>query len=485
MNKKGSFLSVVFCVVMAALIFSMGFVEKDSSKNLKTLYQVYLNGEKIGLIKNDQELYKLIDKEQSEIKLKYGVDKVYPPKGLTVTPIKTYDDNISSIRDVYDDIKTSAPFTIEGYEITIKKEKPLKFYILNKSDLDEAIRNTVLSFVEEERLDSYIDGTQPELVDEGEMLDKLSLDEDIKIKEATVSTDAYIFTNSEDLSKYILFGTLNKYEEYTVRLGDTIESVATKNMLSVGEFLIANPDIVNENALLSVGQVVNISLIEPLINVIEETTSLEKQVIKYETTIEYDPNLSSSTRYVKQEGSNGLSRAKYSNEYINGKLTSVVPISSEEITPTINKILVVGGVDTVYIGDSDFWGWPTRKPYKISSYFGPRWGSWHYGIDITGIAGGSYGSPIYSIQNGTVSRTGSSGDMGNYVMINHNNGYNSVYMHLSKILVKSGDNVLKGQPIGLMGNSGRSTGTHLHLGIFTGSGAYSNSKMINPLLLYK
>lgn len=486
MNKKSIALGVIFCIFMTILIFSMGFVEKKNDKDSVTLYQVYLNGKKIGLIENEDTLYSLIDKEQNQIKLKYGVDKVYPPKGLTITAVKTYETTADSVRNVYNRIKDEAPFTIEGYEITIKsKEKPKKFYILNKADLDEAVRNTVLSFVDKEVLDNYIAGTQPEIVDEGETLEKLSLGETIKIKEATVSTEEHIFTNSDDLSRYMLFGTLAKGKEYTVKLGDTIESVATSNMLSVNEFLIANPKIVNENALLSVGQVVNISLIEPLVTVVEETTTVEKQVIKYETTVEYDPNLSASTRYVKQEGSNGLMRVKYSNLITNGVLSNPIPLSQEEITPTINRVLVVGGVDTVYIGDSSYWGWPTKKPYKISSYFGPRWGKWHYGLDITGIYGGSYGSPIYAIQNGTVSQTGSRSDMGKHIMINHNNGYNSVYMHLSSILVKEGENVVKGQLIGLMGNSGESTGTHLHLGVWTGSSTYSNSRMINPLLLYK
>ncbi len=486
MNKKSVILGVIFCLLMTVLIFSMGFVEKENIKDSKTLYQVYLNGKKIGLIENSKELYNMIDKEQSQIKSRYGVDKVYPPKGLKISPVNTYSSDVVSVRNIYDKIKNEAPFTIEGYQVTIKNtENPLSFYILNKEDLDTSIKNTVMSFVEEEALNNYIADTQPEITDEGEIINNIKVSQDIRIKEAMISTEETIFTNSEDLSKYMLFGTLDQGKEYTVKLGDDIESVATKNMLSVGEFLIANPDIISENALLSVGQVVNISLINPLIDIEEETTSIEKQVIKYETTVEYDINLSSSTRYVKQEGSNGLVKVKYNNLIVNGVLISPVAVSSEEITPTINKVIVAGGMDTVYVGDSTYWAWPTKKPFRISSYFGPRWGTWHYGIDITGIQGGSFGSPIYAIQNGTVSRAGTAGDMGNYVMINHNNGYNSVYMHLSKIIATSGDAVVKGQVIGLMGSTGRSTGVHLHLGVFTGSGAYSNSRMINPMLLYK
>ena len=481
--NKGKVLGVIFCILMGALIFGIGFVDKESNKDTVTLFQVYLNGKKIGLIKSDQELYDLIDTEQAQLKEKYNVSKVYPPHGLKVTAIKTYDKRVIEARDIYNKIKNQAPFTIKGYQITINdEEEPKSFYILNKEDLDTAVKNTVMSFVPKDKLDDYLNSTQPEITEGGEIVDNVYLKQEIKVKEALISTEENIFTNAEDLSRYMLFGTLEPEKEYEIKKGDDVKSVATNNMLSVNEFLIANPQIVSENALLSVGQKVNISLINPLVDVIEETTRVEKQDIKFETTVEYDNSLSASVRYVKQEGSNGLVKVTYKNEIINGLLNNAVTISTEEITPVINRILVVGGINTVYVGDSSYWAWPTNKPYRISSYFGPRWGSWHYGIDITGTG---HGSPIYSIQNGTVIRTGTRSDMGNFVMITHNNGYNSVYMHLSKILVNGGDAVVKGQTIGLMGTTGRSTGTHLHLGVWTGSTSYSNARMIDPLTIYR
>lgn len=481
--NKGKVLGAIFCILMGALIFGIGFVDKESNKDTVTLFQVYLNGKKIGLIKSDQELYDLIDTEQAQLKEKYNVSKVYPPHGLKVTAIKTYDKRVIEARDIYNKIKNQAPFTIKGYQITINdEEEPKSFYILNKEDLDTAVKNTVMSFIPKDKLDDYLNSTQPEITEGGEIVDNVYLKQEIKVKEALISTEENIFTNAEDLSRYMLFGTLEPEKEYEIKKGDDVKSVATNNMLSVNEFLIANPQIVSENALLSVGQKVNISLINPLVDVIEETTRVEKQDIKFETTVEYDNSLSASVRYVKQEGSNGLVKVTYKNEIINGLLNNAVTISTEEITPVINRILVVGGINTVYVGDSSYWAWPTNKPYRISSYFGPRWGSWHYGIDITGTG---HGSPIYSIQNGTVIRTGTRSDMGNFVMITHNNGYNSVYMHLSKILVNGGDAVVKGQTIGLMGTTGRSTGTHLHLGVWTGSTSYSNARMIDPLTIYR
>ena len=69
--------------------------------------------------------------------------------------------------------------------------------------------------------------------------------------------------------------------------------------------------------------------------------------------------------------------------------------------------------------------------------------------------------------------------MGNHVDIDHHNGYISIYMHLKSRAVKKGDQVEKGQLIGVMGSTGKSTGKHLHLAI------KKNGHYINPLLIYK
>ena len=111
------------------------------------------------------------------------------------------------------------------------------------------------------------------------------------------------------------------------------------------------------------------------------------------------------------------------------------------------------------------------------------------------------GSPIFAIENGTVLQTNSGcpdsgygaydmcGDgFGNYVWIQHPSGVYVVYAHLiSSVVVSPGQQVSKGQVIGYMGNSGSSTGTHLHLGTFYGGtkyGAYGGGTVFNPLSLY-
>lgn len=111
--------------------------------------------------------------------------------------------------------------------------------------------------------------------------------------------------------------------------------------------------------------------------------------------------------------------------------------------------------------------WPTIST-RITQYF--RWR--HTGLDI----GDKMGNPIYAVENGTVEQAGwGAGGWGNMVLVDHGNGIKTRYAHASKVLVEAGQQVQKGQAIALVGSTGRSTGPHLHLGI------YVNGRAVNPL----
>jgi murein DD-endopeptidase MepM/ murein hydrolase activator NlpD len=120
--------------------------------------------------------------------------------------------------------------------------------------------------------------------------------------------------------------------------------------------------------------------------------------------------------------------------------------------------------------------WPVDSR-NITSDFGLRTDpftkkpSFHDGIDI----GANTGDPVYAAADGVVREAGWDGASGNHIVISHATGLRTHYMHLSRILVKKGQSVQKGEKIGLVGSTGRSTGPHLHYGV------EQNGKLINPL----
>lgn len=111
--------------------------------------------------------------------------------------------------------------------------------------------------------------------------------------------------------------------------------------------------------------------------------------------------------------------------------------------------------------------WPTTG--QVTSPFGMRWGRMHEGIDIASNAG----PPVVAPLAGTVSFAGWQSGYGNLVKINHGNGLETRYGHLSSIAVAKGQPVATGTQIGVMGSTGRSTGTHLHFEVRVGGTPYN------------
>ena len=130
--------------------------------------------------------------------------------------------------------------------------------------------------------------------------------------------------------------------------------------------------------------------------------------------------------------------------------------------------------------------WPTNSGYTISSDYGYRvFGGKresHFALDI---AGTGYGSPIYAVTNGVVSESQYRYPDGNYVCINHNNGYYTCYAHMAKQNVVKGQVVARGDIIGYVGQSGLATGPHVHFEVWVGGTPWIKpATRINPWTMY-
>ena len=465
-------------LLLLSVLFVTGFTNKDEEP-IQDVYQVYLDGKEIGIVKSKEELEDYIDKQQSVIKSKYNVKNVYSPKGLDIRPYQTYKNKVESVQTIYNKIKNEKPFTIEGYIIEIKGEDiDRTIHTLKKSTFTNAMEKSIATFVDKDQYELYLDNKQAQIKDTGSIIENIEIEEDITIKKDLIPVDSEIFTNEDELTKLLLFGTTEKQATYIVQPGDTISQVAFNNKLSPEEFLIANPEFTDEDNLLFQGQEVNIGLINPQFHLVVEKHVVEDTVKNYETEIQYDNTMLVGEEYELQKGEDGLERITKKEKYVNGEMTTVVNVTSEELKPVINAIQVKGGKVIPTVGDTSSWGWPTLQGYTISSPYGYRWGRLHSGVDIAGVG---HGSPIYCSNNGVVYKAGYHYSMGNYIYVNHNNGYYTSYEHLSKINVKVGQTVARGQVIGAMGNTGQSTGTHLHFEIWTGGPPYEGGTSHNPL----
>lgn len=249
--------------------------------------------------------------------------------------------------------------------------------------------------------------------------------------------------------------------DYTVKAGDSLWGIAHEHDMNLYDFLELNPQV---GDVIRVGDILNVPSPKPVVDV--------KTVIRGEVFEESVPaemiEVEDSSLYIGQSkitdyGTDGLHKITADITKINGvEDVSVRAVIKDEVLsePIPGKISV--GTTPVPRGiGSGSYIWPVSG-FTITSRFGPRWGSVHTGLDMALATG----NPVHACDEGVVVFAGwNKGGYGNLIKVDHKNGYQTWYAHLSKIYVKNGEIVTKGETIGAVGSTGFSTGPHLHLEI--------------------
>ena len=223
-----------------------------------------------------------------------------------------------------------------------------------------------------------------------------------------------------------------------------------------------------------------------------ETDWIYEEEVPYETEITEDDSLPEGYEEITQEGQTGVTRYTVRLCFVNGDQVDSIVTDETPVIEVVNEKKTVGTAgksgdsngesrdvtDSAYSEDSSDSGygsgsyetslsgfiWPLPHTHNITSPYAWRWGRMHNGIDIAG--GDDYGQPFIASDSGTVIWSGNDGGgYGNYVMIDHGNGYMTVYGHASELNCSTGDYVNQGDVIGFVGSTGNSTGPHLHFEI--------------------
>ncbi|WP_052476086.1 M23 family metallopeptidase [Cohnella kolymensis] len=204
----------------------------------------------------------------------------------------------------------------------------------------------------------------------------------------------------------------------------------------------------------------------PVLNVksVEQVTEIE--VIEPKIIYKTSDELKLGKSKVIQEGTDGQQQVTYRLLKRNGYLIEET-IVTHKVLKAASPTIILKGTKVVQGEGTGTFSWPVVGA-RITSYMGERWGRMHKGIDLVGD------SSILAADNGVIEFAGYKGAMGKAIIIDHNNGFKTVYGHMKSINVKEGQVVEKGEVIGVMGSTGRSTGTHLHFEV------HFNDKVKNP-----
>lgn len=209
------------------------------------------------------------------------------------------------------------------------------------------------------------------------------------------------------------------------------------------------------------------SRVEPVsVKVVEEGKL--RIVDEYKTIKKESDDYYQGDSIVEQEGSDGIILFEGRIEKEGGEIVSKYG-DQTEIRERQDKIIIIGTAERPKTAPTGTYAMPIVGR-AVTSEFGPRWGRNHDGLDF----GAPTGTPIYASDGGTVTRASTYSGYGLVVEIDHENGRMTRYAHCSKLLVSAGDKVYQGQEIALVGNTGRSFGSHLHFEV------HLNGTPVNP-----
>lgn len=468
-NKKRVLASRKWIITAACGLFiaaSIGFAGKQYvAANTVPYYKVMVKGNEIGTITDETQLQKLFADKTEEFQNKYPeAEMVLNTDGITTETIKAYKPVVNSaetlgkLGDMLTAYAKGVELKVDGEVIGIVKDQATADAILeqvqNKYISASAVRSSLKTKSVSANSSKKAEGPSTTLKSVG-------------IKE-DVATDVVKADPNKiwDVSEAVEALTVGKDAPvtYVVREGDTISSIAAKYEITQSEIRKHNPGI--KETSLQIGDELTLTVPKPAVTVKSVEQVVEQIEIKPQVEVRKSAELKAGTTKVVRPGQSGLKSMQYRITKENGEVVQEEWLGQEVIKAAVTEV-VLSGTKVVGEGTGEF-AWPVSNA-TMSSSFGQRWGRQHKGVDLVG------NRDVKASDEGVITFAGQKSGYGNVIIINHRNGYETLYGHLNSIGVKVGQVVEKGESIGVMGNTGRSTGTHLHFEII------KNGTVENPL----
>jgi len=467
-NKKTILLGAGILVGVGSVIFS-GYSYVKA--NTIDVYRVQLAGEEIGLI-SQQEVYETYKQGREQMlaiqypnvhmelpaansqQISFTLEKLFQPEVNDEALLAILDEKLPA--QAY-----GAELRVDGKLIGYVKDEVTAGHVLDnlKISYTEKKSDQVVSLAADTQADiARSDKTKEESV----TVEKVEFVEKIEVAQVKIEPQDVI--DPEAMLQKLLTGDVAPYK-YKVVAGDTLSQIAQRFKISMDVIYARNPQIVDDK--IREGDELDLTVLHPALSVRIEETHVEEQEMAFETEVVKDESMRAGTSKVIQEGKSGSKKMTFKLTRINGYVVDEQLLDEQVLVEPVKQIVKKGTFVVKDEGSGKF-AWPIYSA-RITSAYGMRWGKLHKGLDMIG------NQNIMASDNGVVEQAGFHRDYGNYVIINHKNGYKTVYMHMSKLLTKRGATVQKGDKIGIMGDTGQSFGKHLHFEI------HKNGVSQNPL----
>lgn len=433
------------CGAIALLIFTSLFIIISGSA-----YTVKVNGNEIGKVRNQ----KAVENAIQALKQKYRENV---NSEINFTSEVTFEKSRASRENILEDAEL-----VEALGKNLKFQVQASSIYVNGSAIASLKTKELAEGLLKELQDKNLAG------EDKSKFKEISFAEKVEVKDEFV--EASKIGDKDELLSFIIKGT-NEVRTHKIQSGESFWSISRKYNMTLEELQKANPGVNPEKV--KVDQVINLIVPKPLISVKTVQTVTAIQKAEYEQKVEFSDSLYKDETSVRVKGQYGEKEVTADVTKVNGIETGRAVLKEKMIKEPKTQVIVKGTKEPPPKKGTGTFSYPTRG--SISSRYGTRWGRKHTGLDIAAPVG----TAVKASDGGTVTWVGYEGGYGKLIKIDHGANYVSYYGHLSKYNVKVGQKVYKGQKIGEVGNTGNSTGPHLHFEI------RKNGVVKNPLSYLK
>lgn len=437
--------------------------------NTVEVYHVYAGDQKIGTVSHPDVVEQLIERKYQELEQQYpDIHMVLNTEAINFQPEKAFkaESNDATALAKLDSMLTARAVGVEirvdGELIGVVKDQATADAILNEiklpySQLPQQTEVMAASASTEEGAAGKEQVT----------IESVEFVEDVDVNKIETSPEQIM--DAEEVKQKLKSGE-TVGTKYIVQPGDCVSCIAEKLDISEEYIYDKNPEV--KDSLLQIGQELDLTEFIPTLSV--KTVELREEVhdVHYETIYQTDDTLKLGKQVVVQQGKEGKKQVTIRVTKING-VEKQLEIVDEVILVEPQPAIIKKGTKVIPGEGTGTFAWPVANP-TITSGYGKRWGSFHKGLDMV-----SKNKNILASDNGKVTFVGNRSGYGNCIIIDHGNGYQTLYGHLSKINVSEGTVVEKGEVIGVMGNTGNSYGVHLHFEIHKDGVAQNPIKYLN------
>ena len=502
-----AYLQAVLAVAFIWLFFMEGYVPFENAGN--NLFHVTVNGVEVGSVTSEEEAEELLIEARRAVafqsdelifmnvemstrgeEILYGSvddrDQVYQnmievlEKSVLETKhhaytvkVNEYTVNLADATQVEALLETAINKydTTDEFDISLVQDADREFNVLQAQVVSKAQeqKEEEKSVEQSTFLEAGVVAQMSQMFAEQEQVEALEFsDFDLGIKDMSFNkeieiVESYLPQDQISTVEEAVAALIEEQEVqqiYKVKSGDTLSEISIEVNIPMDDIIAMNDSLEDENSTLHIDQELIITVPEPELSVVRREVNYYEEVYNADIIYVENDDWYTTKSVVLQEPSAGFRKAIAEELYVGDNQTERNILLEEVVMEAVPKIVERGTkIPPTYV-----------KPInggRLTSRFGKRnaptkgASTYHKGVDWAI----SSGSSVYASSGGTVTKAGWGSGYGYVVYIDHGNGTETRYAHLSKVLVSKGQKVKQGERIAKSGNTGVSTGPHLHFEI--------------------